>query len=260
MSAARILVVDLESQRGIVETFSLRPYAIGIDQVQTPSRILCFAAKWYGEDKIIFKSAWDDDDQDAYRRMMQAMWDLLNEAHFVVGWNSDRFDLQWFESEFLRLGMGRPAPYKSIDLIKALKRWFKGGLMSMKLDWSARTVLKDRKTPHGGTDLWWDIRHGTRDEKRAARKIMREYNIHDVELTDRLFEKYRPYLNINVAIYEEDSGIALRCTKCGSMNLKKDGVKHYNTLNSLYQIHRCKDCGGSSRGAQVQARTPLRPV
>lgn len=260
--SARVLVLDIETQRAIVETFSLfRPF-IGIDRVIKPTRVLCFAAKWRGDSKTIFKSAWDDDDEDAYKRMMQAAWDLLDQADIVVTWNGDRFDVQWFEAEFLRLGLGRPMPYKSVDLIKTVKRWFKGGLMSMKLDWSSRIILKDRKTHHGGADLWHDIRWGTRAEKRAAQKIMREYNIHDVELTERLFEHHLPYLsNLNLALYEDtvDDG-QVRCTKCNSTNLKKDGVKAYVTSAGVYQMHRCLDCNATSRGKRIRGTTELRPV
>lgn len=257
---AKVLTLDIETQRAIVETFSIwRPF-IGIDRIIKPTRVLCFAAKWRGDDKIIFKSAWNDDDEAAYLRMMQAAHALLSEADIVVTWNGDRFDVQWFESEFVRLGMGRPTPYKSVDLIKTVKRWFKGGLMSMKLDWSSRTILRDRKTPHGGTDLWHDIRYGTRAEQRAASALMREYNIHDVELTERLFEHHLPYLNINMALYEMNEDGELHCTKCNSTNLKRDGVKGYVTMAGVYQIHRCKDCGSSSRGKKVKSTTELRPV
>ena len=261
MSAARVLVLDLETQRAVVETFSLfRPF-IHIDRVITPSRILCFAAKWRGEDKIVFKSCWPDNDEAAYLRMIKAIWELLNEADVVVTWNGDRFDAQWVETEFLRLGLGRPLPYKSVDLIKTVKRWFKGGLMSMKLDWSARMVLKDRKVPHGGTDLWHDIRYGTRAEKRAAQKLMREYNEHDVVLTGRLFEHHLPWLsNLNLALYEQNDDGEMHCTKCNSVNLKKDGVKAYVTSAGVYQMFRCKECDATSRGKRVRGTTELRPV
>ncbi|AYB70447.1 DnaQ-like DNA polymerase III subunit [Mycobacterium phage Moostard] len=259
--SAKVLVLDIETQRAIVETFSLfRPF-IGIDRVIKPTRVLCFAAKWRDQDKVIFKSAWDDDDEDAYLRMMQSAWDLLNEADIVVTWNGDRFDVQWFEAEFLRLGLGRPLPYKSVDLIKTVKRWFKGGLMSMKLDWSSRIVLKDRKVHHGGADLWHDIRWGTRAEKRAAQKLMREYNEHDVVLTGRLFEHHLPYLtNLNLALYEQNEDGELHCTKCNSTNLKKDGVKAYVTSAGVYQMFRCKDCDATSKGKKIRSTTELRPV
>lgn len=255
-----MLVLDIETQRGIVETFNLfRPF-IHIDRVLTPTRVLCFAAKWRGDDKIIFKSAWDDNDEEGYLRMLRAAYDLLNEADIIVTWNGDRFDIQWFESELGRLELGRPMPYKSLDLIKINKKWFKGGQMSMKLDWSARQWLKDRKTPHGGSDLWHDIRYGTRAEQRAARKLMREYNIHDTELTEQLLERYLPYAPVNLALYANNEDDLLHCTKCNSTNLKKDGTKYYNTLAGSYQMHRCKDCGSPSRGKRTKRTTELRPV
>lgn len=258
--AARILVLDIETQRAIVETFSLfRPF-IHIDRVLTPTRVLCFAAKWRGDDKVTFKAAWRDNDPDAYLRMMRAAWDLLNKADIVVTWNGDRFDVQWFEAEFVRLGLGRPTPYKSVDLIKTVKRWFKGGLMSMKLDWSSRMFLKDRKVPHGATDLWHDIRHGTRAEQRAAEELMEEYNIHDANLTERLFDIHLPYLSLNLSLYENNEDGLLHCTKCNSTNLKRDGVKYFNTLAFSYQMHRCKDCGSTSRGKRAKRSTELRPV
>jgi hypothetical protein len=258
---AKILVLDVETQRAIVETFSIwRPF-IHIDRVIKPTRLLCFAAKWRGSDEIIFKHAWDDDNPESYTRMLQAAYDLLNEADIVVTWNGDRFDIQWFESELGRLELGRPAPYKSLDLIKINKRWFKGGQMSMKLDWSSRQWLKDQKLPHSGTDLWHDIRYGTRAERRAAQKTMKEYNIQDVNLTERLLERYLPYATgINLALYEDNDDGKLHCTKCFSTNLKRDGVKLYRTTAFSYQMHRCKDCGATSRGKRSKLTTELRPV
>lgn len=185
---ARILILDIETQRAVVETFSLfRPF-IGIDRVIRDSRILCFAARWRGEERMIFKASWVDADEESYRAMLETAWNLLNEADFVCGFNSDRFDLQWLEEEFGRLGLGRPAPYKSIDLFKVQKRHFRAGLLSGKLDWSSRTWLKDRKVPHGGSDLWHDIRYGNRKTRREAQRTMKTYNCltpdHKVLTTD----------------------------------------------------------------------------
>lgn len=258
--SARILTLDIETQRAIVETFDLWPRYIGIDQVQVPTRVLCFAAKWRGEDRMIFKSSWDDGDEDSYRRMMQSAFDLLSQADIVVTWNGDRFDMQWFEGEFGRLGMGRPAPYKSLDLIKINKRWFKRGNMSMKLDWSARMWLKDAKVKHGGTDLWWDIRHGNREERRAAQRLMRTYNEHDVRLTEQMFERYLPWANINLALYEHNDDGVMHCTKCNGTDLKRDGVKFRATNAGLYQMWRCKSCNSTSTGAKRVSTTELRPA
>lgn len=258
--SARILILDIETQRAIVETFSLfRPF-IAIDRVIRDSRILCFAASWRGEDRMIFKAAWKDDDEDAYRAMLEVAWNLLNEADFVCGFNSDRFDLQWLEEEFGSLGMGRPAPYKSIDLYKVQKKHFRAGLLSGKLDWSSRKWLKDRKVPHGGSDLWHDIRYGNRAARREAQRTMRTYNEHDVRLTEKLLEAYLPWTNVNLALYENNDDDLLHCTKCNSVNLKRDGKKFHATTAFLYQMHRCRDCGATSRGRKSQGTTELRAI
>lgn len=256
---ARILTLDIETQRSIVETFDLWPKYIPIDRVVVPTRILCFAAKWHGKNKIHFHSAWDDDDQDAYDDMLRAAWELMDEADIIVGWNSTRFDIQWFNAAFGRLGLGPPSPAKSLDLMQVAKKTFKAGELSLKLDWFSRMWLGDRKVSHSATDIWHDIRYGNRDERRAAQKLMRDYNKHDVRLTEQLFNRFKPWTGVNFAIYEniDDDG-KQRCTKCASENLEKRGF-FYTTCFS-YQRYRCKECGSWSRGARRVYSTELRPL
>lgn len=260
---AKILTLDIETQRAIVESFDLWPNAIGIDRVRVPTRILCFAAKWHDEDEVQFFSAWDEDRNynvkpRQYRQMLQAAWDLLNEADVVVTWNGNRFDNQWFEGEFGRLDMGPVSPYKSLDLFLVAKRKFGRSLMSLKLDWSSRQWLGDRKVNHGGTDLWEQIRYGTKPERAAAQQTMMEYNIHDVELTERLLDRFRPWTGVNFAIYDSDNAERTVCPICESPNLNKRGF-FYNTA-CVYQRYRCKDCGSWSRGRKSVYTTELRPV
>lgn len=262
---ARILTLDIETQRAIIETFSLFSKYTPMSRVLVPARVLCFAARWRGENKDIFHSAWNEDakhhvNPDQYEKMLRAMWNLLDAADIVVTYNGDRFDLQWVEAECARLGMGRPAPYKSVDLMKIVKRRFKAGMMSMKLEWSARYWLHDGKIPHGGSDLWHDIRHGTQARKRSAQKIMREYNIHDVVLTERLLDEHLPWTNLNLALHRSDvDDHRLRCTKCGSLNVHATRKKVY-TGAFAYQAYKCQDCGSISRGKRAKLGTELRSV
>lgn len=262
-----MLVLDIETQRAIVECWSLFKPWIPIDCVQVPTRVLCFAAKWRDSGKMIFESAWDEDenynvDEGQYRTMLQAAYNLLDEADVVVTWNGDRFDNQWVEAELGRLKIGRPAPYKSVDLIKTNKKFFRGGQMSMKLDWSSRMWLRDKKLPHGGTDLWWDIRHGTPKERAAAIETMQEYNEKDVTLTGQLFEEYLPYVPVNLAMYQTPiDGELFRCCKCGGLNVHRRGSKNFVTLGGTYQLWRCSDCNATSKGSRrYQMSTELRPV
>lgn len=263
-SQARILTFDIETQRGIVETFSLFSKYTHMNRVLVPARILCFSARWRGEGKDIFHAAWDEDAQHhvktaQYEKMMRAIWKLLDAADIVVTYNGDRFDLQWVEAECARLGMGRPAPYKSVDLMKIVKRRFKAGMMSMKLEWSARHWLHDGKVAHGGGDLWHTIRHGTAAERRAAQKVMREYCIHDVVLTERLLDEHLPWTGLNIALYRDADDELLRCTKCGSTNVHATRKKVYTSAYA-YQAYKCKDCGSVSRGKRAKIGTELRNV
>lgn len=256
--SAKVLTVDIETQRALVETFDLWPKYIGIDRIRTPTRMLCFAAKWRDEDEVGFYSSWDDNDTKSYYDMIEAGWHLYDEADVVVTWNGDRFDNQWFAGEFLRLKMGPPSPYRSLDLFKIARSKFGRSLMSLKLDWSARTILGDQKVKHGGSDLWHDIRYGTPGEKKEARQLMMEYNIHDTVLTENLLEEYLPWTGVNFAVYDEDNADRFCCTHCESVNLQKRGLA-YTTAYS-YPRYYCKDCKGWSKGRRMYYTTELRPV
>ena len=260
--SAKILTLDIETQRAIVETFSIWKPFIAINRVIQPTRLLCLAAKWRGDEEVVFDASWTDpwNSKKAakeYEALVGTAYDLLSEADYVVTWNGDRFDLQWIESECGRLGYGRPTPYKSIDLMKVNKKWFKGGQMSMKLDWTARQWLHDAKLKHGASDLWADIRYGDKDTQLAAQEVMTDYNIQDVVLTEQVLELYLPWTSINLALHMEDDGLP-RCTKCGSLELTKQGKKV--TLAAVYQQYRCKDCGSWSRDKRSERSTELRVV
>lgn len=253
-----IVTIDIETQRAVVETWDLWPKYIPIDRVRIPKRILCFAAKVYGKDKLHFHAAWDDNDADAYEKMIRAAWDLLDKADIVIGWNSTRFDVQHFQAAFGRLGLGPPSPFRSLDLMQVAKKNFSAGELSNKLDWFSKMWLGDRKTNHGGADLWHDIRYGSRDVRRAAQKLMREYNKQDVVLTERLFDKFKPWTGINYALYQNTDDSTARCTKCASENIQRRG-QFYTTAFS-YQRFRCNDCGSWSRGSRRVYTTELRPA
>lgn len=255
---AKILTLDIETQRALVEVWDLWPKYISIDQIKQPTRILCFAAKWHDEEEILFEAAWEDDDAKAHRSMVKSAWTLFDEADIVVTWNGNRFDLQWFEAEFAKYDLGPPSPYRSIDLFVVAKKKFGRGLMSLKLDWSSRTFLKDRKVHHEGNDLWDDIRYGNKKQKLAAQKLMMEYNIHDTYLTDRLFDRFLPWIGGNLAIYDEDNADRFCCVKCESTRLHKRG-KFFTTCFA-YQRYRCMDCGAWNKGKKMIYTTELRPA
>lgn len=253
---ARVLTLDIETQRAIVECWGLFKQYISIDNVVEPSRILCVAAKWLGQPKVQFKAAWRDGDEDGYRAMMTTVAGWLDHADVVAHYNGTSFDIPWIQGEISRLGIARPSPFRQIDLYLVNKKNFGAAQMSKKMEWSARRWLRDRKTPHG--DLWKAIRYGKPAERKVAQATMREYCCHDVEIAERLLEAWLPWTAINLAVYGRVDDERLRCTRCGSTKVSPDG--DYATNAQVYQNYRCQDCGSHSRGKRGRERTELRPL
>jgi DNA polymerase elongation subunit (family B) len=269
-SGAKILTFDIETQRSIVEVYGLfKNDYIPIQRVKVPARILCYSARWYDGSGDFFGSAWDDPEwfgdideyaQSQYVEMLLQLWNLLEEADVVVTWNGDRFDLQWVEAECARVGLGRPAPYKSVDLMKIQKRHFKAGIMSQKLDWSARYWLGDSKVAHGSSDLWDDIRYGDTIVRAQACETMEEYCRHDTKLTEDLIWTYLPWTKMNLALHRPDlDSEILYCTHCGGHPIHPIDKK-YTTTAFAYQQYRCSKCKGVSKGKRSSITTELRPV
>lgn len=259
-SDAKILTLDIETQRGIWESFGADVKWLPAARCIKPPRILCFAAKWFGEDKVVFKASWLDDDADSYKKMLQSLWQLMNDAHILVTYNGDRFDLGWIEHECGVLGLGRPAPSKSVDLYKVTRKFGKGAAYKS-LDWSARQWLGDKKVAHQGSDLWFQIRYGTAAERRESQRKMKEYNCHDVVLTERLLVAYLPWTPINVAIHRKhaDDDELLVCIACGKEGLLKPAGLYF-TGTFGYNQYRCDGCGSYCRGKRAKSGTELRAV
>jgi hypothetical protein len=88
---------------------------------------------------------------------------------------------------------------------------------------------------------------------------MREYNIHDVRLTEDLFEDWLPYTGLNMALFGNDDGL-LHCTKCNSTKVRIEHGRFYRTTAYAYQLYSCDSCGASSKGKRYKITTELRPV
>lgn len=226
----RVLTIDIESKPLISAHWGLWNQNIGTGQIIDHGGLLCFAAKWYDADEVLFYSEWEH----GTGPMVQAAWDLLNEADLVVGYNSARYDVKRLANDFLKAGLNPPMPYRQVDLYKVNKKQF--DLPSRKLDYIAQQTLGDKKTPHTGFQLWMDVLNG--DE--AAQELMEEYNVQDVRLTENLFDRLRPWL-AGVPHIGAIGGIHASCPSCGSTNLRREGNAHANV--AVYKAYRCVDCG-----------------
>lgn len=236
MSEIRTLLLDIETFSNTAYTWGLWDQTIGLNQLIEASRMICWVASWKGSDETIFSS----EHLTSRKNMLRELHDLMDEADEIVTFNGDKFDLPIINKEFLLNGFAPPRPYKSVDLLKTVKKHFK--FSSNKLQHIVEQLGIGSKIENEGFGLWVACNEGD-DE---AWEKMEEYNRMDVILLDELFGKLSPWasnmLNRSVVAGEEV------CPHCGSKHFKKDGLRYLNA--GTYQGYECKKCGGWFRGTK----------
>jgi hypothetical protein len=227
---AKVLTLDIESRPGQYYAWGPKNDWIASGMMIDPGGMMCFAAKWLGQDEIMFFRG-PDAVKEAHR--------LLSEADLVVTYNGDRYDLKRLNNEFLKAGMAPPKPYRSIDLIKTNRKQF--DLPYKKLDYLAQVTELGGKVKHSGFDLWIDC---MADDPEAW-KLMEEYNKHDVVLTEGLYVKLLPWLsNVpHMGMFVAEG----RCPYCGSENIEHT-EEYVTALVQKYELLHCANCQGWSRG------------
>lgn len=243
----KILFLDLETTPLTAHTWGLWQQNIAISQILESTEVMCFGARWYGQEKVIFKSVHHHGRQ----KMLDELHALMDEADVVCGWNSASFDHKHIKREFLEAGMLPPSPTKDLDLMRVVKSQFR--FPSNKLDYVAQKLGVGAKVKHSGFELWIDCMAG----KDKAWKEMKEYQIQDVNLLVDLYEKLRPWItnHPNVPLHNLKEG---GCTACGSINLQRRGYQKTNT--AVFQRIQCQDCGKWMRSSKREAGSELRNI
>lgn len=233
-STARVLVIDIETKPHQVYAWGLWDQNVGISQIVEPGGTICFAAKWYGDPKITFRS----DFHDGHEEMVHEAWRLMDEADIIVGYNHRAFDLKHLHREFVLAGLGPPSPHKDVDLLTVARSRFK--FPSNKLDWVARELGIGFKVQHSGFELW----KGCMADDPKSWAQMRKYNRHDVVLTEEVYDRLRPWVknHPNMNLYRSQRVSA--CHVCCSTDLEDAGFRY--TTNRAYAQFRCITCGAYS--------------
>ena len=235
---SRILIIDIETRPAIVYTWGMFNQSFGPSQVLDWGGVLCFAAKWHGDDDTRFWAEWRGKE-----RMVRAAHRLLSEADAVVGWNSARFDTRWLHAEFQRMGLSRPSPYTNVDLMRIQKR--DAFMLSNKLESRRLWLGEEGKLDTGGFGLWKAVLDGDRESRRK----MEEYNRLDVEITEQEFDRMRAGGWVrglpNLAIQGGHC-----CPNCGSEKLQARGWQ--NTKTRRYRRYQCRECGSWSQAVRSE--------
>lgn len=233
---ARIVVLDIERQSGLVDgIWDLRQQGwLNPAQVVERPRVICFAWKWLGEKETHFSAEWDD----GHKAMIEKARDVLDEADYLIGWNSKAFDAKHLRAEMAEYGMLPPSPHRDIDLMRESKKNF--AFLSNRLSYVASLLDCGGKVETGGSGLWRDLRFAEGEKLWEARRLMREYNIQDVDLTEQMWFALRPWASgLNLALF--DGGDVVRCANCGSVKIHWRGSAASATR--VYRRFVCRDCG-----------------
>lgn len=244
----RILVVDVETSPHLLWGFGLFKQDFSLVQIEQPSRMITWAAKWSGESKVFFGAEWKSDD------WLVKLHELLSEADAVCHYNGRSFDMPIISNAFREHGLPQTSPMlRQIDLLKTVRKF---RLASSKLDWAGTVFLDQNKLSHSGFKLWKDVMHG--DER--AQRLMERYNRQDVVLTDKLLLEIRPFVKEypSEQLHSEDVIKGDSCNRCGSTDLERRGYAYTDT--SKYQQFRCRGCGAWSRSTRRVAAIDIKGV
>lgn len=254
----RVLTLDIETSPMLAWTFSLfRPF-IGINQIVQETRVISWAAKWYGDDRVMFRSEFHH----GRGVMLRQMHELLNEADIVIHFNGDSFDVPHLRREFDQAGGFAPfSPFQTIDLYRQLKktRYYP----SNKLEYIASRLDIGHKVSHSGIDLWIDCLTDPPEDdpnrQKRAWALMRKYNKQDVVLTEDLYSEVRSWLpsHPHVGLFTEDPTVDC-CDVCGSTDLESRG--HAYTKLAKYPRFVCRACGKWGRSKKAVALVDARGV
>lgn len=238
----KILLLDIETSPNTAHVWGLWKQNIGLNQLLDSSYVLCWSAKWYHDDEVIFDSVYHSSPV----KMLNHVHRLLEEADAIVHYNGTKFDIPTLNKEFLLNGMRPPAPYKQIDLLKVTRNQFK--FPSNKLDYVAQALGVGTKHKHQGHELWIKCMNNDKD----AWEVMENYNKQDVLLLEKVYKRLLPWIkdHANHSLYSND----LVCPNCGRNHYHSRGFAY--TKAAVYRRFQCLDCGTWFRSGKSVAKGP----
>lgn len=235
---SRILTLDIETSPHKGWAFNVWQNNMAPGQIIEATFMMSWAAKWLGGKKkdIVYRSFRDVD-------MVGELYDMMEEADMIVGYNQDKFDLRHISREFVTEDFPPPRNVATVDLLKVVKNRF--NFPHNRLDYVAPRILGDkfRKLDTGGFDLWPAFIDG--DEK--AVRLMERYNKQDVYVTEALYLKLRPwvrnhpYIGGEGKVFFGDTRQEHHCPVCTSTRISLERPR-YTRCFAIRQLN-CIACG-----------------
>lgn len=240
----KIVTLDIETSPLEAYTWGLWDVNVGLEQIKTEWSILSYAAKWFGDSKVIYQYAGGrgvnkvrDD-----KHLLKGVWDILDEADIVIAQNGRKFDIKKINARMVMADMKPYSPIRVIDTYEVAKKHF--GFTSNKLAWTSKYLTDMPKSQHKefpGFELWAEC---LKDNPKAWAE-MKKYNIQDILSTEKYYMRLRPWIknHPNMGIYAD--GEVPTCPKCSSTKLQRRGTA--TSQSTRYHRYQCTACGGWSR-------------
>lgn len=239
--AAKILILDIETSPKVAYVWRFFKENISPKQVKEHGHIMSFAAKWLGDDEVIYQENRTDKDKAIIKSLVQ----LLDEADVVVAHYGAKFDLPQISARALVHGINPPSPYKIVDTKAVASKHFL--FPSNSLEYLCEVLdVKNKKKSHKkfpGFQLWLECLR----KNEEAWEEMRTYNIYDVLALEEVYLKMLPWISNhpNVTIYDIENKKDCSCPKCNSTHIHWRG--HSHTSLGRYSRFQCQGCGGWGR-------------
>lgn len=241
----KILLLDIETTPNISYTWG--KYEQDVIAFLQESYILSISYKWLGDKKVQAKALPNfsgyTKNRNNDKKLIEFIWELLDEADIVIAQNGDRFDLRKINARFLYHGLTPPSPYKTVDTLKLVRKYFM--LNSNRLGDVAKYLGIGGKVETGGHRLWLDCMAGI---PKAWTKMI-EYNKQDVVLLEEVYMVLRTWAT-NHPNLNHLQGTTHSCPNCGSDKVTRRGFGFTKTRK--YQRFQCNECHAWSSGETIK--------
>lgn len=242
----KVLIFDIETAPIIGHVWGLWENNVALNQVVSDWHVLSWSAKWLDDppSKIMYQDQRNAPDITDDKKLLEGIWDLLNEADIVITQNGKSFDQKKLYARFIIQKVRNrrpPSSFKHIDTKIIASQHF--GFTSTKLEYMTEKLckkykkLKHKKFP--GHEMWVECLAGNR----AAWREMEKYNKHDVLALEELYHILSPWdKGVNFSLYNDNEE---HTCKCGSTSFQKNGFAY--TSVGKFQRYVCNKCGTESR-------------
>jgi len=239
-------VFDCETTPLVARTWSIWNANINPDNIIQDRTILCIAWKEVGGKRTYSSRVGADKSE---RQVVAEFRAAIDDADVLIGHNLAGFDMKHVTAKLIEHDLPPFQKLHVIDTLREVKRIAK--FVSNRLDFLCGKLLGVRKL-RTDMDLWVACMAG--DEKALER--MTRYCRHDVDMTEALYLKLRPYFKNTVNL--ADTG-TMNCPRCNSEAATLRKV--YRTKAGAERAHlHCVACSAPFTISAAKAPKPLSAV